>query len=574
MVVLSLIFSFLLQPIERVFAEEEVDNAETVNVPEVVEVEPIIVAENNSKVVTDTSSVEVITDEPGEVAESDTTKTETTETSLLDDDSDAVDVVVSTTSSSVSEHQVAETSSATSSESEIKSNVSAATTSNSSIVSDSIASTTTNNNSTTTTTSASNQATSTESSNTEDNGEAVVDDSGINTIDLETNTEFDSSNEETVLNDDDDSATTSDDLLLAPEEEPVHISDANRYQFSKQDCVAVGNGAYYCNEAEETAPFLKDGVFAAPDQDGDMEIFVRTEGTEVQLTHNTVDDNSPYYDADSNRVVWHTQINDRYQIVSYDLKKNTSVIMTDTNYNNMEPVADGDITLWQAWIGNNWEIMMNDGNKTLQLTNNDMHDIAPNVRGGYIVWQTQFAEGWKVAVYDTDTNKVEYIEGLDDFGIAENPRFVLVFDQVNGNGDITTVGYDFDTKSAIRLGSMPQELPEKLPEPEQTGETKALVQTKPTSRDSKEEIIKNGDGLSASSTPNSSVDNNATSSATSLDIVVTASVDNEASTTTNIIEEVDTNIISTSLSSVEINIPDLVIPPITGSSTEVSGDAG
>ena len=357
-------------------------------------------------------------------------------------------------------------------------------------------------------------------------------------------------------------------------EESVHISDENRYQFSRQDCIEVGDGAYYCSEITEAKTYIEDGVYAAPDKDGDEEIFVRVHGEEVQLTHNTVDDNSPYYDALSNRVVWHQSVNDRYQILSYSLSDNETSQLTSSSYNNMEPVADGDTTLWQAWIGNNWEIMMHDGQDTFQLTSNDMHDVAPHIRGGYIVWQTQFADGWKVAVYNDATKKIDYIDSEQGFGMAENPRFVLVFDQVDGNGDVKTLGYDFDTKSTIHLGSIPQELPEELPEPEQTGETRALVQSKPSGKEGDED----GPVINPNALPNNdAATNNATSTtaiSTVSDLVITKNNDttNESMATSSVgvvTDDVsnDNNVASTSLD-ISSEIPDLVIPPIIGSSTE------
>ena len=79
--------------------------------------------------------------------------------------------------------------------------------------------------------------------------------------------------------------------------------------------------------------------------------------------------------------MWHSLLNDRYQIISYDLETEEEMQLTNTRYNNMEPTAYDDITVWQAWVGNNWEVMLYDGSSTTRLTNNDGHDISPHVRG-------------------------------------------------------------------------------------------------------------------------------------------------------------------------------------------------
>jgi len=125
---------------------------------------------------------------------------------------------------------------------------------------------------------------------------------------------------------------------------------------------------------------------------------------------------------------------------------------------------------------------MHDGKHTVRLTDNDVHDVAPHVRGGYIMWQTQFAEGWRVAMYDIDSGVTEYI-GSGDGAKVENPRFVLVYDSLSENGDIKTVGYDLDTKETISLSRIPTSLPKEIPEPESTGETRALIQNKSTARE-------------------------------------------------------------------------------------------
>lgn len=349
--------------------------------------------------------------------------------------------------------------------------------------------------------------------------------------------------------------------------ETVHNSAA--FEFDTKECAVVGNGAYYCSSPKESIDVTKDGVFSLPDSGGDLEIYVRVAGKETIITNNSVDDSAPYYDSQSDRIVWHRLVHDRYQIVSYDMKKNIETYLTDTEYNNMEPMAYGEITLWQAWIDNNWEIVLNDGATTRQITLNTEQDVSPHIRGGYIVWQTQFVDGWKVAVYDQKTRKTEYIASEGGLKV-ENPRFVLVYDSTDGNGDVQTVGYDFDTKSTFALGSLPAQLPDKLPDPDQTGETRALTQAKQTSKEGESEsnsIPQDTNDATGSSTV-------ASSTVGTLDLSQTlanasSSVSTPASATAPIITDVivQSYASSTPASQEVIVIPDVVIPPYISTST-------
>jgi hypothetical protein len=339
----------------------------------------------------------------------------------------------------------------------------------------------------------------------------------------------------------------------------------NTYEFDTTQCAAVGDGSYYCSDTKDIQDPLKDGVFAAPDSGGDLEIFVRLNGEEEVLTHNEVDDASPYYDAASNRIVWHTLKNDRYQIVSYDLKEDELSTLTDTNYNNMEPVAFGELTLWQAWIDNNWEIMLYDGSATTRLTTNALQDVSPSMRGGYIIWQTQFTDGWQVALYNQETKSIEYIKS--DAGMSvENPRFVLIYDSTNKQGDVQTVGYDLDSKETFTLGSVPAELPDELPDPDQTGETRALIQNKQTAREGENEVIDVPSPTTGTSTP-------PTATSTPGTIDMTGGTVATSSVPILVPEAVDVVIppfaTTTPQNPDVVDIPDVVIPPASGTTTDI-----
>lgn len=355
-------------------------------------------------------------------------------------------------------------------------------------------------------------------------------------------------------------ATTTVDASTTVEQPIIVEHNSSAYQFNRDECAVVGSGTFYCSSTEDSPDLLKDGVFSAPDNDGDLEIYIRIDGEENKLTSNTVDDTAPYYDALSERIVWHSYVQDRYQIVSYDTKTNEQTYLTNAQYNNMEPVAYGDMTLWQAWVDNNWEIMMSDGNVVTQLTHNTIQDVSPHMRGGYVVWQTQFKDGWKVAVFDVETKAIEYIES--EGGLIENPRFVLVYDSTNKEGDVQTVGYDFDNKVTFALGSLPKELPDELPNPDQTGETRALIQNKQLTREGENEVID-------IFTPNSNNTSSSTSEFGTLDLSQGTSTLHATSTSTaEIVDIVIPQYTSTSTQSQDIlPIDDLVIPPSIGTTT-------
>jgi hypothetical protein len=254
-------------------------------------------------------------------------------------------------------------------------------------------------------------------------------------------------------------------------------NDENLYSFSRDECTLVGDGSFYCAKMDDVViAHNADRIFAATDRDGDKEIFVEHAGEITAFTENTVDDDAPYYDETSDSIVWHRLIDGRYQILSHVLEEESELQLTSTSYNNMEPSRYGDATVWQSWMKSGWEIMLLDDGELVQLTKNDVPDIAPSINKNYIVWQSQEDGAWSAKVYDRGTGDIETIEDAEGLSI-ENARFVLVYDTKDENGDIETRGYDPKTKRSVPLSATPASIPDELPEPDQTGEERALVQT-------------------------------------------------------------------------------------------------
>lgn len=269
-------------------------------------------------------------------------------------------------------------------------------------------------------------------------------------------------------------ATSTDESEAASELVSIVTNNDNRYQFSQNECVSVGDGSFYCSVDVGSFATTNNGVYTAKDSDGDKEIFIDINGESIQVTNNVYDDDSPYYDPLSERIVWHSLIEDRFQIMLYERDDGSIRQITDTSYNNMEPTAYDNMITWQAWIGNDWEIMLLENDELIQLTDNETHDIAPHVRGDYILWQSFENDVWMVKIYDRTTELIETVEGNAGASV-ENPRFVLVYDSKKDNGDVETLGYDFDSKEVVPLTSTPAPAPEKLPESDPTGEERAIV---------------------------------------------------------------------------------------------------
>lgn len=287
------------------------------------------------------------------------------------------------------------------------------------------------------------------------------------------------------------------------------LTEDNYYQFSRQSCVSIGDGTYHCST--KTAPGVDTNsvVYAERDVDGDLEIFLRTaKGDIEQLTKNSLDDSSPYLDVESLKIVWHRLINDRYQIILYDLESKKETQLTFSRTNNMEPKVSKDGVVWQAWDNNDWEIMFFDGNYTDQLTSNTAQDVTPVIKDGYILWSVLGNKAQEAMVYSLKTGQTMTIADHEGGSIV-NPRFVLVYDTKFDNGDIITQGFDPATGLSAPIAATPAPEPIDIPNTDSTGEVRALIQNKSTQKEKEVVIVPTdpdsteGLGLSSSTTATS-----------------------------------------------------------------------
>lgn len=293
---------------------------------------------------------------------------------------------------------------------------------------------------------------------------------GVNNEDLVSESDI---VEETVENE------VVEDEIVEPPTPMVSVTNSDSvFTFDKNQCTKLASGSFYCLELDKN--LMQDALFAAPDADGDLEIFLVRGGVQSQITKNKMDDAAPYFDMNSNTIVWHRLVDDRYQIISYDIDSEVQTQLTSTAENNMEPTRQGKYTVWQRWVDGGWNIILSDGHNESQITHTSSSNIAPYVHGTLVVWNTFNKNGEKeIQMYDIKTGTYVTVDDPDGMSVS-NPRMVFVYDSLHPNGDVVTKGYDILAKKFINLDTMPKELPDQLPESESTGETRALIQSKPT----------------------------------------------------------------------------------------------
>lgn len=250
----------------------------------------------------------------------------------------------------------------------------------------------------------------------------------------------------------------------------------NRHQFSERECIMVAENAYYCQRIEtvQSDELYTDVVFSKITESGYKDIFLRTTRDTLNITQSTYNDISPYYDPVSESVVWHRELNGRYQIMSYDIREGQVKQLTDTRTNNMEPTRSGNITVWQRWVDDRWQIIIMDDNGEKQLTNDSVHNLAPYVRGNHVIWNTYTVSGDpRVAVFDMYTEYISYIDGSEE-GRVGNPRFVLVYDTLLSSGDKITQEFDPATGKTRPIAHVPVVPLPDIPSPDPVGEVRAL----------------------------------------------------------------------------------------------------
>lgn len=269
------------------------------------------------------------------------------------------------------------------------------------------------------------------------------------------------------------SETTIDELPDRREALTALVSSDKVVSFSRDKCTELASGSFYCFEPKVNQ--LADALFAAPDADGDLEIFLVRGGEQRQITQNQVDDAAPYFDAKSNTIVWHRLLSDRYQIISFDLNTGLETQLTDNLVNNVEPNRQGNYTVWQRWTNSSWNIVLFDGVVEKMITDDTNNNVAPSIQGNLVIWNKYDQNNHRtIEVFNLENNS--YLTVADADGLsAKNPRMVLMYDSVYENGDVVTKGFDIFTGEIIDLTNKTKSLPE-IPDTEADKEAKALIQ--------------------------------------------------------------------------------------------------
>lgn len=286
-------------------------------------------------------------------------------------------------------------------------------------------------------------------------------------------------------------ATTSDLIRKVVESIDYLVTEENYYQFSKQSCVMVGEGAFHCSENKEKVIDSNAVVYSELGENMNLEIFIKTsKGKVKQITDNQYEDASPHYDPESRQIAWQRLIDGRYQIILYNLDTEEETQLTFSRTNSMEPAVSKEGVVWQEWDNNDWEIMFFDGTYTDQLTDNGTQDLDPVIEDEYVIWtvigeNSQFAQ-----VYSIASKEVVTINNHDGGSIV-NPRFVLVYDTQFENGDIVTQKFDPDTGFSLPVAARSAPEPIDIPEADTTGEIRALIQNKGSSKDSGKVVVDN-----------------------------------------------------------------------------------
>lgn len=270
----------------------------------------------------------------------------------------------------------------------------------------------------------------------------------------DTDSELDDTLDEEVIEGDDvDEEVTESDVVATSQ------NSDNKYVFGEGDCTLVSDGEFYCVANSATKQVTADPrVYSEKDREGDREIYYFDGVEVVRVTNNSYDDFAPVFEEETQRIIWQAMLNDRLQIMMYEIPTNTTRQITSSRQNSSNPSIMGDVVVWQEWIDTNWEILMTDVDNNgqefeiEQLTDNAVHDMFPTMYDDMVTWQREKGASWEVVVYDVRSKKSHILEKDEDTKY-ENPRFVLLFDSKHNNGDIETIGYNLDTGEKMELGT-------------------------------------------------------------------------------------------------------------------------
>ncbi len=273
--------------------------------------------------------------------------------------------------------------------------------------------------------------------------------------------------------------------------EEVKASELRRAVESEfmKGCITLDGTGYYCLKGEahdfsgSVTPTSVMTSATAQEADGNKEIFVQKGGEKIRVTNNIFDDAFPSTDLSGMTVVWQGMQNGRWQIFMATIASSSPHVVQLTNSleSNFNPKTDGGAVTWQGWIDGNWEIILAPPRvgaplpvteltplHTLlgisgewdvkRLTTNTEHDMFPSIAGDIVTWQAFSGDNWVVAAYNMRTGVVTHLS--DGTKKAEKPRFALLWEERDTNGQARMMGLDVGTGQTFDATAEAKRVPE------------------------------------------------------------------------------------------------------------------
>ena len=140
-------------------------------------------------------------------------------------------------------------------------------------------------------------------------------------------------------------------------------------------------------------------VDRAADENGNPQIYYVYGGNKDFVTDSAVPHIDPV--TDGKYIAWSSQLGQYWQIFLYHIPSDTTVQLTATNGNNVNPrIAQGRVA-WEGQTDGTWQIFLYDGGQTKELTSGEFPSINLEMEGNYATFsQLTTGKNWKGMAYD------------------------------------------------------------------------------------------------------------------------------------------------------------------------------
>jgi beta propeller repeat protein len=205
-------------------------------------------------------------------------------------------------------------------------------------------------------------------------------------------------------------------------------NDINNYEiylYNGNSTIQVTDNNYY-----EIDPQISGNNVVWESSEGiDSEIYLYNGDSTLHLTDSSFDDYfqpTSYYSFNhfpkisGNNVVWFGSDNNDYEIYLYN--GNSTIQLTDNNYDDFFPQISGNNVVWYSYDGNDSEIYLYNGNSTIQLTDNNYDDFYPQISGNNVVWYS----------YDGNDSEIYLYNGNSTIQVTDN-NYDDTEAQISGN---------------------------------------------------------------------------------------------------------------------------------------------